>query len=69
MKGVHFKKASKYINGRKPFRKDPSIDYEIDSEDELQEMFAENIGGDSMEEEVSQPSAESVSDFIVDDGY
>lgn len=58
------------MNQRKPFHRHPSlINYEIDSEDELDDMMGENV--DSGSEESLDSGAESLVDegFIVADDY
>ncbi len=58
--------ACKSINGRAPLRKEEGIDYEIDTEDELEEEEAEDINEEEEEEEEEGDEAAS---FMVPDGY
>lgn len=63
-------KNRKFIHGRNPLFKDPELDYQIDSDEELEEKDAEDLGSNENDqddenenEEFSEPS------FIVPDGY
>lgn len=63
------KEEAKEISGRRPFVKEESLDYELDSEDEYEEKCCgEDLNSEiSVEEEDSEVDSEE--DFIVPDGY
>ena len=59
--------ACKNINGRAPLRKEEGIDYEIDTEDQLEEEEAEDLNGE--EEEDEEDEGDEAGSFMVPDGY
>ncbi|CAG0919228.1 unnamed protein product [Notodromas monacha] len=67
-----WRKNSKIINPRNPFKKDPVFfDYEVDSDDEWEDEDdnAESLKGDSDEEKESEDDYEIDNDFFVPHGY
>lgn len=49
-KNYAFEKQSRVIRGRNPFKKDINIDYDLDSEEEMQQL-KEELEGDSVDKE------------------
>ncbi|XP_024518376.1 chromatin assembly factor 1 subunit FSM [Selaginella moellendorffii] len=68
--GTHSKKSN-VIGPRHPLRKEPSLDYTVDSDDEWEEEEpGENLSDlDEPEEEEKVDDDDSADDFVVPDGY
>ena len=63
-------KSSNIICGRNPFKTDESvIDYDMDSEDELEEENGEDIVDEKEDEDEEMVEEEEEEGFIVPDGY
>lgn len=66
-----YPKSSKLITGRNPFRKDEEIlDYDMDSEEEYEELNGEDINSENTnEEEDEEMDEDETPGWIVPDGY
>lgn len=65
-----FDSKSGFISGRNPFTKDPQVDYEMDSEDEYENQFADNLDGDDADDKDEDDEEEEDKDsFIVSDEH
>lgn len=66
-----FTRKSQVVTGRRPFAKESSLDYEIDSEDEFEDKNAENLDDDKEDNETTDEGEGDEDDdkFIVPDGY
>ena len=65
-----FDSSSGYVTARAPLTKDPQIDYDMDSEEEHENQFAENLDEvEDAEEEDDEEFDEEESVFIVSDGH
>lgn len=66
-------KKSKLISGRNPFRLDLDvIDYDIDSEEEFEELNGEDINSENSKEEIDDEEMEEEDEtagWLVPDGY
>jgi len=59
------------VNPRNPFKQDPNIDYEVDSEEEFEEMHGEDINSENTKEieDEDMEDEEETAGWIVPDGY
>jgi hypothetical protein len=65
-----FSKQSKQIGGRHPLVKDEEvIDYDLDSDEELEDLNGESIHSDDKDEEDEEDDLDPEDGFVVADGY
>ena len=69
-----FSQKPKVVNGRRPFAKEPEIEYDIDSEEEFEDRNAENLDDDEedkdeKDETEEEEEGEENDGFIVSDDH
>lgn len=65
-----FDSGSAFVSARNPFTKDPQVDYDMDSEEEYENQFADNLDDEDAEDKEEEDDEDDEGDdFIVPDGY